>query len=271
MRAIKSAALSFTGAALLLFACNDADNNHITDTDNNNGDSGPDNENNYEENDQQEIEPEENVTSVIDSALEAEEEREGLYVHQQTKSRSGEEEVQEVITEEEIWLFPREDDDSVFEHRIMKHEGPSPTEYIINDGEGTLHYTEGESEAHLIEEQRMDGYAADLSGEEPMILEYLDTHRSSYEGTEDINGYTAHHISFRNGDEEVEYWFEQDSYFLLRHISSLDEQETEVAVLDYELDPEFDEALIRFYNVINDDTEIIETDRETFMKEQMND
>lgn len=269
MRFLKTAALSFTGATLFLAACGDETDQQNEDFDNT-ATNTPANENNQEENDPQEEEPEEDVTSVIDSALEAEEEREGLYVHEQTISRSGEEEVQEMITEEEIWLFPRDDHEGVFEHRIMEQEGTAPTEYIINDGEGTLHYTAGEDEAYLIEEQRMDGYAAELSGEEPLILEYLDTHTSSYEGTEEVNGYTAHHISFRNGEEEVDFWFDEDSYFLVRHISSYEEQETEISVLDYELDPEFDESLIEFDTVLEDGTEIIETDRDSFMDEQMN-
>lgn len=112
----------------------------------------------------------------------------------------------------------------------------------------------------------MDGYAPDLSGDAPMILEFLDSHSVSYEGTREINGFSAHHIRFEQGEEEIEYWFEEDSYFTVHHRSAYEDRVTEVSVLDFELNPDLDESQFDIDQALDGDTEIIETDRESFME-----
>ncbi|MCD8510596.1 MAG: DUF2092 domain-containing protein [Bacillus sp. (in: Bacteria)] len=261
----KTAGLSFLlGTVVLTASCGDpVDNNDE------NGSAGPDNGDApgvNDENGDDTGDADGDVEEIVQSAIEAESGREDLYVREETLDHSGEEE--EVIMAQELWFFYQNGE--LLERReTQRHD--EPLEYEVNDGSETLIFTEGDDVAYLIEEQRADGYGTELSGDSPMIEEYFNTHEPEFLGEADVNGYATYHVRFSDENEQLDYWFEQESYFLVRHLAEYDDGEmaniTEVLVTDFDLNPEFDEGLFNFERIIDDDVEVQEMSREEYMEE----
>lgn len=210
-----------------------------------------------------EAEQDPEALEIVENAIETERKTESLYLHQEMimKMENNEAGPEDTI-EEKLWIFPGEGENTL-ERREASMFG-NPLEYMISDGEEILIYTEGEDTAHIYPSESED--EMEFADEASLMEERINTFDSHFIGEEKINGYNTYHVTLERETESYEYWFEKDTYFTVRQVSTMTTGETteinELNVHEFDLDPEYEEALFNLEEPVDDDTELIRMDGE---------
>ncbi|WP_040979499.1 hypothetical protein [Oceanobacillus jeddahense] len=200
-----------------------------------------------------------------------------------TLEMSMDEELEEELGEEEnvetdssttmdmrSWQMNNEDG-SVSERTEIETDG-GPVEYSASeDSETSINYTEGDETAYEVEMVDMGMDPADVRMEEEQIRELMNTYEVSYEGETSVNEYDVHHFVFTNGEEEIEYYFDTETFVIVQmdmHANN-DEMVTHMEVQDYALDFDYDEGFFRLEDVLDDSIEVEQVDPDELMEEQL--
>ncbi len=214
-----------------------------------------------ESNTASEIEQDPEALEIVENAIDTERNIESLFLHQEMIMKiEDDEEAPGDAIEEKLWIFP-EEGENTHERREASMFG-NPLEYMISDGEEILIYTEGDDTAHLYPAESDD--EVEFADEASVMEERINTFDSRFVGEEKVNGYDTYHVALEQETESHEYWFEKDSYFTVRQVSTMTTADTteinELNVLEFDLDPEYEEELFNFEEAVDEETELIRMD-----------
>ncbi|MFD2828924.1 LolA family protein [Corticicoccus populi] len=170
-------------------------------------------------------------------------------------------ELTQSITEKQ-WQFMEED---AYYNRLeveMMMEGEEDGEAIdnampvnyqltdLNDPDYTISYDEGDSEAIRHESGTNAEEMDDLSTGAYPYEQLLENAELTYIGEEDINGFQTYHVEAEQDGETTGYWFDQETFFEVKQESgqnddeaSVGAAESDIEIIEYEVNPAFDESL----------------------------
>lgn len=148
-------------------------------------------------------------------------------------------------SEQEMIMNVETDSDASTEERVSY----SFTDY--DDPAYAIMYDEGDDEAIRIERD-LDFDFSHMAQRYEDLLDNAD--ELTLVGEEEVNGYQTYHIEAEMDGETMSFYFDQDTYFSVRdEVEGGDDMDTtldggfqaEDDVIDYELNPEFDESLFQ--------------------------
>ncbi|KYG29594.1 hypothetical protein [Alkalihalobacillus trypoxylicola] len=220
------------------------------------------------------------VEDIVKAAMEAEANLQSAFRHN-VMTMGIDADVDENITEEEEGVAQEEE---ILEYTYVHEDGSvstrterivegQPTEYTADDSEYSLQYTEGEDIAYRVEMFDVEGDPADIHPMNNQFEQYLENYDVVLEGEEEVNGYTTYHVSFTGEEEVLHYWFDQETYEVIR-MENEDEQNPfriTLDVIEYEHNIDYDEAFFLLEDVMPEDIDIEERDTEEHLDEEMND
>ncbi|GAF66838.1 hypothetical protein BTS2_3743 [Bacillus sp. TS-2] len=215
---------------------------------------------------------------IIEAAMEAEANLQSAFRHN-VMTMGIDADVDENITEEEEGVAQEEE---ILEYTYVHEDGSvstrterviegQPTEYTAGDSEYSLQYTEGEDIAYRVEMFDVEGDPADINPMNNQFDQYMEDYDVALEGEEEVNGYMTYHISFTGEEEVLHYWFDQETYEIIR-MENEDEQNPfriTLDVIEYEHNIEYDEAFFQLEDVMPEDIEIEERETEEHLDEEM--
>ena len=167
------------------------------------------------------------------------------------------------------WQMDNEDG-TVSMRMGMEGEG-SPVEYIASGDSETsvIQYTEDDNTAYEVEMAEASVNTANIRIEEEQIRHLMDMYDVSYEGETTVNEYDAHHFVFTNGEEEVEYYFDTETFVIVRMVHSNDGVEIlDFEVEDYALDFDYEEGFFWLEDVLGDEIDIEQVGPDELIDEQ---
>ncbi|MFS0788197.1 hypothetical protein ABC345_17685 [Shouchella sp. 1P09AA] len=160
-------------------------------------------------------------------------------------------------SEQEMIMNMETDSEANTEERISY----SFTDY--DDPAYAIMYDEGDDEAIRVERD-LDFDFSQMAQRYEDLLENAD--ELTLVGEEEVNGYQTYHVEAEMDGETMAFYFDQDTYFSVRDeiVGGNDDMDTtldggfqaEDDVIDYELNPEFDESLFQ----APDDMEVTDGD-----------
>ncbi|MDQ0209021.1 hypothetical protein [Alkalicoccobacillus murimartini] len=135
----------------------------------------------------------------------------------------------------------------------------------LDDPAFTITYDEGDDEA-IRYEPGVDPEQADLTDWASPYENMLENAELTYIGEEEVNGYQTYHIESDLDGEVTEYWFDQETYYeiMMERATSADEEhsagdlDSSNGVIDFEVNPDFDESLFQ----APDDIEVVDGELE---------
>jgi outer membrane lipoprotein-sorting protein len=151
-----------------------------------------------------------------------------------------------------------------------------PTTYQFSDLDDpalTITYDEGDEEA-IRYEQGIDPTQEDLSDWASLYETLLEDAELTYVGEEEINGYSTYHIEAERDGQVTEYWFDQETFYEIKMESETAVEDAEHsagdtsssgAVIEYEVNPNFDESLFQ----APDDVEVVDGELEDTLSSNM--
>jgi hypothetical protein len=151
-----------------------------------------------------------------------------------------------------------------------------PTTYQFSDLDDpslTITYDEGDEEA-IRYEQGIDPTQDDLSDWASLYENLLEDAELTYVGEEEINGYSTYHIEAERDGQVTEYWFDQETFYEIKMGSETAVEDAEHAagdtsssgaVIEYEVNPEFDESLFQ----APEDVEVVDGELEDTLSSKM--
>lgn len=152
-----------------------------------------------------------------------------------------------------------------------------PTSYQFsdpNDPSFTITYDEGDDEA-IRYEQGVDPAQEDFSNWASMYENLLENAELTYVGEEEVNGFETYHISSDRDGQKTDYWFDQETFYEIKMESETTVEDAEHAagdtsssgaVIEYEVNPDFDESLFQ----APDDIEVVDGELEDTLNSNMN-
>lgn len=262
---------------LILAACNDTGENDAED--NGNGTDTPE----VDQTEEGEVnEEEELLEGALDALSGIDQRYEEATI---TMEMSLDEELEEELGGEEnaetessttmhMYSWQMNNEDGTVSERTEIETDGGPVEYSASDdSETSINYTEGDDTAYEIEMLDVEANPAEIQMEEDQIREMMDTHNITYEGETAVNEYDAHHFVFTDGEEEIDYYFDTETFVIVQmEMSSNDgEVTTSMELEDYALDFDYDEGFFQLEDVLDDEIKVEQVAPDEHMEEQLED
>ncbi|PPA68449.1 hypothetical protein [Jeotgalibacillus proteolyticus] len=178
--------------------------------------------------------------SILTSAAALYDGLDGVY-YEVEKETTSEHQSEELL--EKQWIYDNEhgffrhseitEDDDITFHLFTDLEDP---DYIFetNDKKG---------DAERYENPFPENNDLALAGEQYEYL--LENAELTFKGEEEVNGYETYHIEAAHDGIVSHYWFDQETFYEVKHSYNHPSAHYSSEVVDYELNPEFDESLFR--------------------------
>ncbi|WP_147803959.1 hypothetical protein [Alkalicoccus halolimnae] len=192
---------------------------------------------------------------VLERALTLMEERDNYFEQSRIEStdmREGEEEME--IREVSRWVFPRDDGHILERIERTENDGAKAYDVSVEEGERMVSFTEGDDTAVVTNRD----YGGGIS-QQDMLENMYEGGEFELEGTEEVNGREAYHItSTEETDGMTDYWFDKETYYLLKKDGS-DGSLPHVTeeVVEFDLDPDFDEEMFELEEVVPEEMDIV--------------
>ncbi|MBB5174299.1 LolA family protein [Texcoconibacillus texcoconensis] len=193
---------------------------------------------------------------ILANALSESDELDAFYMETDMQISMEGEETEKMNAKE--WHFPEDSGISKDRKELTRNEGT--TTYIVSDGDMSLSYEEGDTEAVQNEVIQAE-MESELNQRLQMVEDYQDTHDIELVGEEEVNGRDTYHVLMETSDEEaanedVEVWIDQENWLLMKQISHMGDLRLTFEIIDLDTDPEYDEEL--FTLDLPEDVEIVD-------------
>jgi hypothetical protein len=193
----------------------------------------------------------ESAEEVLENAITFLEERDDYFVETRIESK-GEEETE--IRETSRWVFPQDDGHILERMEWRVNDEPTVYDISVEGGESIVSFTEGGETAVVTSQD----YGEAVTQQDK--LENMHENREfELEGTEEVNGRDAYHItSTEETDGLTDYWFDTDTYYVVKKDGSEGTlPHVTEEVLEFDLDPDFEEEMFELEEVVPEEMEII--------------
>ncbi|MBM7095239.1 hypothetical protein JSY36_05670 [Bacillus sp. H-16] len=201
----------------------------------------------------EETEPENlSPEDILEQALATYENKGDIYYRQTLERREEVNGVEETeMRELRFWQF-EQSDGQVMERREITEDN-EPTEYYVTDTEsgGVLFYREGSDTASIHE--REEGPIHTRSDD---IRRMMESDSAELAGVEEVNGFEAYRLTFSDEEEILDYWFEVNEFYIVREETKGSDPYVLAEVLEFDLDPDYDESLFDMDSLLGEDVEV---------------
>ncbi|MBM7840948.1 hypothetical protein JOC54_004242 [Alkalihalobacillus xiaoxiensis] len=273
----KALIVALCSTTALLVACNDNSNGEENDTANNNEETEMTETDTDDETDNTD-EDDMTAEDVVNEAIALFDDLESLYIEMEGSGDVdfGSEDMDEELDDVEMdldmntkeWIFSEGDEmynrtETEVGVGVESDEESGADEVVsygftdYDDPNYMIMYDEGDTEATRVENS-MEFDFSTLAHEYEDLLENAEL---TLVGEEEVNGYQAYHIEAEMDDEVRSYWFDTENFYAVRlEVEAGQDEEggfsSQDDVIDYELNPSFDESLFQ----VPDDIEVVDGD-----------